>query len=492
MSLLAQLICFNPLGATLSADEEAFITRNGITSFVLFARNTPDIESARALIARLHELAPEPLIAADQEGGRVTRLPPPATHLPSAMAVGAANDPALARAAGQATARELRAMRLNVALAPVLDVNINAANPVIGTRSFGETPERVAAIGVAWLRGAQAEGVAACAKHFPGHGDTRVDSHAAMPRIEADRTRLEHVELAPFRAAVAASVRMVMPGHLLMPALDAECPASLSRAILTGLLRGEIGFDGVVITDALDMDAVAATYGIPTAATEAAIAGCDLVVPIVQHAETLAVLEQAVREGRLSMAQVERSVERTRRLRAEVRVPAAFDLAGLGAAEHWETARQIAARAIQVRDTGRLLPVRDLRDWVCVEFALGKATIAEGIAAGQGKLLAQLQREHPELAGLVLPFGPDDAQMAEAQRMLVDARGLIVALRQALHFPAQQAFAGEALAAGKPVVLVAMRDPYDLDLFADAPCTIAAFDDSPAMVEAVCQRILNG
>ncbi|MCA1554371.1 MAG: hypothetical protein LC737_08335 [Chloroflexi bacterium] len=167
---LAQLIAFTPLGATLTPVEESFIARNGVSSFVLFARNLPDLDSARRLIARLHELAEQPLIAVDQEGGRVTRLPPPATPFPSAMALGATyaktQSSALAREAGQATARELRAMNINVVLAPVLDVNSNTQNPVIGTRSFGDDAHVVSVAGGEWARGVQDGGVAACAKHF--------------------------------------------------------------------------------------------------------------------------------------------------------------------------------------------------------------------------------------------------------------------------------------------------------------------------------------
>ncbi|MEP7199903.1 MAG: glycoside hydrolase family 3 protein, partial [Chloroflexota bacterium] len=467
----------------------AFITQHQITSFVLFARNIPDLESAQRLIARIHTLAEHPLIAVDQEGGRVTRLPTPATHMPSAMALGATGSPDLAFRAGQTTARELRAMGLNAALAPVLDVNNNPANPVIGTRSFGMSPDLVAQMGVAWLRGAQGAGIAACAKHFPGHGDTHVDSHADLPRITKSRGELERVELAPFRAAIAAGVELLMPGHLLMTALDDARPASLSRHIVTDLLRGEMRFAGTVITDALDMDAVARDFGIPNATAEAAIAGCDLVVPIAQHAETLRALQRAVDDGRLPLEQVSASAQRTQRLREKLAALPPADPSWLGAAEHQAVAQEIARRAIRVHDARGMLPLRDLAGFAVIDFALGKATIAEGASYGADKLLTAMRATHPALDGIALPFGPDERATRDALAFAANARGLIIAMRQALHFASQQAFVRDCLALDKPTVLIAMRDPYDLDLFPDAPCAIATFDDSPAMISEVMTRL---
>jgi beta-N-acetylhexosaminidase len=490
-AILSQLICLNPMGAVLTAEEEAFIARHQVSSFVLFARNLPDYASAQALIARLHALAEQPLIAADQEGGRVTRLPQPASHFPSAMAVGAARSPELAYRAGQATARELQAMKLNTSLAPVMDVNNNRANPVIGTRSFGESPRLVAEMGAEWLRGAQAEGIAACAKHFPGHGDTQVDSHAGLPRIDKTRDELERMELAPFRAAIAAGVEMVMPGHLLMTALDGERPASLSRKVVSGFLRVEMGFDGVVITDALDMDAVALDYGIPRAAAEAVRAGCDLVVPIVQHEETLQAIRRAVDAGEIAMGQIEATVERLRRLRDRLARTAEVSAAWLGASEHKSLAGEIAERAVRVRDAGGMLPLQHREGYALIEFALGKATIAEGTMQQTGKLSARLREKVPSLHGLSLPFDPDEAAQLEVRALASQATGLIAVMRQAMHFPAQAEIVRQCLGMGKPTVLIAMRDPYDLDLFPHAPCVIAGFDDSPAMLKEVMKRLVG-
>jgi beta-N-acetylhexosaminidase len=492
---LVQLICFNPRGATLTPEEEDFITRYRVSSFVLFARNLPNYAAARHMIARLHELAERPLIAVDQEGGRVIRLPPPATHFPSPIAVGATYSPDLAFRAGQATARELRAMNLNVVLAPVLDVNCEPLNPVIGTRAFGETPEHVSEMGVAWLRGAQGEGIAACAKHFPGHGDTKIDSHAAMPVITKSRAELERVELAPFRAAIAAGVELVMPGHLLVTALDDERPSSLSRAIITDLLRNDMGFDGVVISDALEMNAITWEYGIPTGAVAAVIAGCDLVCPIVLHDKVLRALQRAVEDGRLALRQVETSIQRIQRLRDKVTTMPAANPAWLGAPTHQALAQEIATRAIRVNgqrlDRSSQLPLPPLPEVAVIEFALGQITLAEGPAYNTSRLLKQLRARQPALMGIALPFNPDEHAMSQALTIAQRARGLIIAIRQALHCPAQPALVRQLLAFDKPTVLVALRDPYDLSLFPQASCAITLYDDSPATIETLVSFITN-
>ena len=217
-------------------------------------------------------------MAIDEEAGDVTRLESVhGSSRPGNFALGAVDDPELTEAVARDLGAELAAAGITLNYAPDADVNSNPANPVIGVRAFGADPALVARHTAAWVRGLQAGGVAACAKHFPGHGDTRVDSHHDLPRITADRDRLDACELAPFRAAVAAGVQAVMTGHLLVPALDPQLPATLSRRILGGLLREELGFSGVVVTDAVEMRAVADRYGFAGAAVRALAAGADAI-----------------------------------------------------------------------------------------------------------------------------------------------------------------------------------------------------------------------
>ncbi|WP_319458572.1 glycoside hydrolase family 3 protein [Micromonospora sp. RTP1Z1] len=250
----------------------------GLGSVVLFARNIVDPGQLAALTATLRAERPDVIVAIDEEAGDVTRIESArGSSRPGNFALGAVDDPALTEEVARDLGAELAGVGVTLNYAPDADVNSNPANPVIGVRSFGTAADLVARHTAAWVRGLQASGVAACAKHFPGHGDTRVDSHHDLPRIGGDRARLDAVELAPFRAAVAAGVQAVMTGHLLVPALDPELPATLSPRILGGLLREELGFHGVVVTDAVEMRAVADRYGFAGAAVRALAAGADAI-----------------------------------------------------------------------------------------------------------------------------------------------------------------------------------------------------------------------
>ena len=218
----------------------------------------------------------------------------------------------LAERYGRCTGREARALGLNWVLAPVCDVNNNPANPVINVRAWAEQPAAAAELVAAFCRGLQAEGVLGCAKHFPGHGDTSSDSHLELPLLPHDRQRLEAIELPPFRAAIAAGVATVMTAHLLLPALDPQRPATLSAAVLTGLLRQELGFNGLVVTDALMMEAISASYGPGEAAVLALEAGADLVLMPADADAAIAALVAAVQGGRLSRERLEASAQRRR------------------------------------------------------------------------------------------------------------------------------------------------------------------------------------
>jgi beta-N-acetylhexosaminidase len=245
---------------------------------ILFRRNLPDLGAASRLCHAIAGAAPAdlpPFLSIDQEGGRVTRLPSPCLKLPPMRLLGEIGDLGLIRRAARAVAAELRAIGLTLNFAPVLDVDSNPKNPVIGDRAFGRDPRTVMRGAVAFLQGLQDENVLACGKHFPGHGDTDTDSHHDLPRIAHDRRRIEQIELPPFRAASGAGVASIMTAHIVVDALDPGVPATLSRAICASLLRAEIGFEGVLFSDDLEMAAIAARYPVEEAAVEAIWAGCD-------------------------------------------------------------------------------------------------------------------------------------------------------------------------------------------------------------------------
>lgn len=248
----------------------------GLTSVGLFGRNIATADQLAALTAQLRAERDDVLVAIDEEGGDVTRLEVrTGSSFPGNLALGFVDDTDLTRAVAHELGRRLAACGVDLNWAPSADVNSNPGNPVIGVRSFGADPHLVARHTAAYIEGLQAAGVAACTKHFPGHGDTAVDSHHALPRIDVDLETLHARELVPFRAAIAAGSKSVMSAHILLPALDPARPATLSPRVLTGLLREELGYDGLIVTDAVEMQAIASTYGIERGSVLAIAAGAD-------------------------------------------------------------------------------------------------------------------------------------------------------------------------------------------------------------------------
>jgi len=299
-------------GKVLDDATAAFLKAEGIRAVCLFRKNLGSELEVRRLTAQLREvLGPHGLIGLDQEGGSVVRstfLP----QAPSAMSLGAADDPQLAEAVGAAVGRGLRSLGMNWNFAPVLDVNNNPANPVIAERAFSDRPDAVARLAAAWMRGSLHEGVACCVKHFPGHGDTHVDSHLHLPFVDKSRAELEQLELRPFKA-LRHSAPAMMTAHIVYPQLDPEHPATLSKVLIQGLLRDEWGYDGVVITDALMMKAIADRYGYAKAAVMAIQAGADMVLAqgsLDEQRQSIAALRAAFADGGLSQAQGERACRR--------------------------------------------------------------------------------------------------------------------------------------------------------------------------------------
>ena len=299
-----QLVMVDIEGTSLDADAADFLRSHHIRAVCLFRKNLGTAAEVRKLTADLREvMGPLALIGIDQEGGSVIR----ATFLPqapAAMALGACGDLEQAQQVGAAVSRGLRSLGINWNFAPVVDVNNNPANPVIAERSFSADPLAVARLAGAWMEGAMSEGVACCIKHFPGHGDTHTDSHHALPTVDKSLAELEHLELVPFRA-LASTAPAVMTAHIVYPQIDPEHPATLSRKVLTGVLREAIGYAGVVITDALMMKAVYDRYGHARASVLTLQAGADLVLAQGARSEQLAALQAigaALQSGDLDTA----------------------------------------------------------------------------------------------------------------------------------------------------------------------------------------------
>ncbi len=286
-------------GDTLPASYAASLRAGLRAGAILFRRNVPDLQRTAALCEAIRDAAGEipPFVAVDQEGGRVARLPAPFLKLPPARELGRTGDPGLVRRAAAAVGAELSALGFNLDFAPVLDVDSNPANPIIGDRAFGADAATVARFGVAFIEGLQSASVLACGKHFPGHGDTSVDSHLALPVVDHDRARLDAVELAPFRAAAKAGLATMMTAHVVCPALAPDVPATLSARICTDLLRVEIGFGGVLFSDDLEMKAVADRFSVEESAVAAVRAGCDALLVCSREDWQDRALEALVREA---------------------------------------------------------------------------------------------------------------------------------------------------------------------------------------------------
>jgi beta-N-acetylhexosaminidase len=413
----------------------------GLGGITLFAYNVDSPVQLAALTARLRE-AGDVIVAIDEEGGDVTRLEADrGSSYPGNLALGAVDDVELTEEVAAAIAGELVRAGVNVNFAPVADANTNPHNPVIGVRSFGSDPELVARHVAAFVRGTQRQGVAACAKHFPGHGDTAVDSHLDVPVVAGD---LE-AALVPFRAAIAAGVKAVMTGHLVVPALD-EVPATLSRRILTGLLREELGFDGLVVTDALEMRAISGGVGVEEAGIQALVAGVDaLCVGHDLHEEAVdalvAAISEAARSGRLPQQRLE---EAAARVAATVKWAAAVEPVG---APGREVGAEAARRALRVHGS----PSLD-RDPVVVEL-VPEANIAAG------ELVHSLADLWPGAVSVRL----DERSRDAAAHLLVGARPLVIVARDALRHQWQQAIIWELLAQRPDAVVVETGIPGGTD-----------------------------
>lgn len=439
------------------------------------------------------------LIGVDQEGGPVARLRQGFTVFPSQMAQAAAGRADLVRQAAAATGRELSAVGINTDFAPVADVNVNPANPVIGIRSFGAVPADVARLTAAATAGFGSAGVVCTPKHFPGHGDTAVDSHVGLPRVDHDAATLSRVDFPPFRAAFAAGAPAVMTAHVLTPGLEPEnLPATLSRRMLSGVLRGRLGFDGVIFTDSLGMGAVAATYGTAEAAVLALAAGADVLLvgadagrPASERPEAMDRVELAVRTGRVPVARLDAAVLRVLRLKerfglldaSALAVPAADPESRADTPANAALARRIAARALTAfGPTAPALPV-----------GADAATLVVRPRLGREVTDAEAETFLTALGGpqtLFLPADPDAAAIDEAVAKAGKARRVVLLVTDARHREGQRRLA-VALAGQDPgrLVLVAAGSPYDLPLLPPAGARIAIYGETPAGLDALFQAL---
>ncbi|WP_374774094.1 glycoside hydrolase family 3 protein [Streptomyces sp. NBC_01310] len=431
------------------------------------------------------------LLSTDQEHGAVARIGRPATLFPGAMALGAAGSTAAARRAARIAGSELAAMGIRQDYAPVADVNVNPANPVIGVRSFGSDPQAVAAMVVAQVRGYQGAGVAATAKHFPGHGDTETDSHVGLPVMRHTRATWEELDEPPFRAAVEAGVDAVMTAHIVFPALDPSGdPATLSRPIVTGLLRERLGFQGVVVTDALDMAGVRQKYGDDRVPVLALLAGCDqLLNPPdlgLAHRSVLA----AVDAGELTQARIEESVLRILELKSrrglfdEAHPTSAKVDATVGIREHLDAADAIAAATTTLlADPRGLVPI----DAKAAPRLLVTGTDPVSPTGTTGPPTAALARELTALGCRATAVAPARAVAAAAGHAAV----LVCTYNVPEGDSPQHTLVADLVATGVPVIVLAVRNPYDPARLPACAAELATYSWTDVEMRAAA-RVLTG
>lgn len=465
----------------------------GITLFA--GMNAVHPAQVRALTAALQRAAQEAglpplLIAADQEGGQLMSVGQGVTLLPGNMALGAAGSEELCRKAGEVLGRELAAMGINVDYAPCCDININPDNPVIGTRSLGADPAAVARLSAALIAGIQSAGVAAAAKHFPGHGDTVADSHHGLSTVPHTLARLQEVELPPFHAAVIAGVKLVMSAHLALTAIDGEDapPATLSKRLLTGLLREEMGFEGVIISDAMDMRAITQGEGLKDDALRAVTAGVDLLLmtsdPLDQQRAYAALLE-ALQTGRPDAAWLQDSLARIAALKGWLAVQApqpALDV--VACAAHRAVVEEIAEKSITlVRDEAGLLPLNPAAGQrIAVVIPRPENLTPADTSASVKPVLADALRAYgPQVDEFIISYEPDEDEVDTCLEKLSAYDLVVVGTLNAFAVPGQAALVQRFLQDGPPLVAAALRLPYDLTAFPQAPtylCTYSILEPS--------------
>jgi beta-N-acetylhexosaminidase len=469
---------------------------------VFLRANAGSASQLAVLTARLHAAAPERLpllIGADQEGGQLVGLGHETTRFPGAMALGAAEDERLTEDVARATACELRALGITVCYAPVCDLAESPDNVSLGTRVFGSDPVAVGGHAAAFTRGLMAGGVVATAKHFPGFGAVDADPHHRLGVVEADRALLEARELVPFRAAIAEGAGMVMSAHVALPALtgDRALPATISRDVMDGLLRRELGFAGVAITDAMDMKAVAQGSAGIVDSIMALRAGVDLLLLTPDRSAQRRLetgLRQAALRGLVPGSRSRAARARVLRLRRWLagfeRPPAAM----VRSAEHEALASRAAAAAITlVRDEAGLLPLRlpaDSRVAVITPTPRD-LTPADSSVTEPLDLASAIRRHHGAADDVRVGSDPDAGDIGRARRAAVQADVAIVVTLAANVQPGQAALVEAVRSTGTPTVTIAMRTPYDLSSYPAATAHLCSYAIVPASVHAVADALFG-
>lgn len=473
-------------GTTLTPEFRDDLAQLHIGGVIFYERNVQSPSQVAQLNTDLQNLAkqngdPALFLTIDQEGGIVTRMREDKgfTEFPGQMAIGATGDANNAHRIAQAMANEMLALGFNMDLSPDLDVNNNPANPIIGTRSFGSNPQRVAEFGTAFIDGMQSAGMIAIGKHFPGHGDTGVDSHISLPTVPHDRARLETIEFVPFKAAMQANIAGIMSAHITFPAIDSTpgLAATLSPKVLTDLIRGEMKYDGLVMTDELTMGALATSgYPAPQAASAALKAGADILLfqtGYAMHRQVHAMLVDHVQRGVIPQARLDEAVRRILLAKEKYSILSGMQsnasrASQVGSPQTKAVSRDVAMQAVTlVRDDAKLVPLKPD----------AKLLVVETGAYGLGKLLGATTMQ--------VAANTKKSEIDSILQVAKDGRTIIVATNDAARNPGQVELVAALKNANVPTIIIATRSPYDVMYLKDVTTYLTTYGNNPPMIEAV-------
>ncbi|WP_342599898.1 beta-N-acetylhexosaminidase [Psychrobacillus sp. FSL H8-0483] len=493
-------------GTIISDEIKHLIHEYHIGGVILFGRNIGTPNEILALTQSLQQEAKKAgyktplLICIDQENGVVRRLGEGTTIIPGAMLLGATHQPKHAYNAGVITGKELKALGVNWNLAPVVDINNNPKNPVIGVRSFGEKPDEVTEMAKQSMLGMQHAGVMTTLKHFPGHGDTSVDSHLDLPVIAHSLKRLHEVELVPFKACIQAGADAIMSAHVYFPALELESntPATLSHSVITGLLRDQLGFDGVVTTDCMEMDAIAKGIGTVNGCVKAVKAGVDLVMVSHIHSlqeQSILKIVEAVESGELSVQQIDNSIARIERMIAKYttweEIENSQQVADfVGSFNQQSEMKQIYKDGVTfVHGEGTAIHASER---VLLIFPTNEyATMVEDKRYATIEMAEQLKKVHTNLEIIQVPSSQLIELIEALREQAKNFDRLVVLTLNAVQNKEQQLLVDNLIETGKPVDIVAVRVPYDASLFPRANRMICTYEFTQTAFEIVAEYLVG-
>ena len=498
---IGQMFQVGFVGTKVTSEISEMIKDYHVGGIIYFRRNIKSLIQVSNLSNELQVLSINQrmglplIISTDQEGGIVHRLIG-GTHFPGSMVLGATKNVELAKRMGQAIAKELKTLGINMDFAPVLDVNCNSLNPVIGVRSFGEDPFWVAKLGVAFIKGVQAEGVIACGKHFPGHGDTVADSHLTLPVVKHDRNHLEKVEFYPFMQAIQAGVDSIMTAHVCFPSIEPkeDIPATLSYNVLTNLLRKELGYTGIIITDCMEMKAIADGFGTSEGAIMSIKAGSDIVLvshSINKQKQAIEMVIEAVRKGEISEERINQSVLRILKLKGKrigLKNPPISDYRKIDKKIDEEVAYQIAKKGVTlVKDDSNLIPIDmfNSKKILLLDFFLKRSSLVEDDIENKNLLVDFLKEEGVEVEHYTFFEGEDTMPSLKG----IDR--IIVCSFNAIHNPYQVKIIRKIQNLNIPFIVLALCNPYDLQVFPEVSTFLTTYDYSPFNLKAVSEIIIG-